>query len=210
VRSAYNKAFSLIGLVVLLVTLFSCCEKPNVTDTANTTAETTVIETELSQISGNAVNDLEPYRTLEKDTVDKLEDLFKENKDVFKRTAELMVSQKVDTSAIYDFEEDSIDEIIVFDDGGRGHHVDADDVFSASEQELISKCLKIMASIAPKDTRSISIGRNSGNTGYKLGVDFMFSSKLNVDYGFIFAEIAYSSFRSYIEKDWYTYMYGLV
>lgn len=118
VKSAYIKMFSLIGLVVLLVTLFSCCEKPNGTDAASTTLETTVIETEVSQISGGAVNDLEPYRILERDTVDKLEDLFKDNKDIFKRTADLMISQKVDTSAIYDFEEDSIDEIIVFDDNG--------------------------------------------------------------------------------------------
>lgn len=159
-----------------------------------------------SKSSENATNG----GKLQENTFDNLESVFKDNKDIFENAAKLMLSQEVDTNVVYDFDNQSISEVIVFDDDCFGNSVKIDDAFSSSEQEILLNCLKTMASIAPKDTCSILIRRVTSSSLYSLGIDFMFSSSLNIDYGYIFTEDPFSSYQEILEKNWYTYMYGLV
>lgn len=204
------KGFYLVALVIFFAVLSSGCEKAKKADCTSTTIETTIIETEETIKMNGEFNDLNPYWILEEKTFNKLGDLFKDNKEVFTHTANLMLSQEVDTSVSYDLDNHSIDDVVVFDDSGLGHSVDADNVFSESERALLLSCLKIMADIAPEDTQSISIRRDTSSSFYPLGVDFMFRSELNMDYGYIFTEYPFSSYKTKIADNWYTYIYGLV
>lgn len=192
-----NKAFSLIALVTIFAVLFSGCEKAKV-DFSSTTIENKEIIT-----TNGEIDDLNK-------TFNILGDLFKDNKDIFTRTADLMLSQEADTMVSYDLDKQTIADVVVYDDSGSGHSVDAKNVFSDSERDLLSSCLKIMSGIAPEYTRSISICRETSSSFYPLGIDFMFRSELNMDYGYIFTEYPFSSYKTKIDDNWYTYIYGLV
>lgn len=137
-----------------------------------------------------------------------LEKLYGENKELFKNTVDLMLIQKDELIVSCDLGE-SVSEPHISD--GKGGSLNINEVFSKEEQNLIIKCLKIMSEAAPEYARSVRIDKTTSNTLYKLGVNFMYRTKLNIDVGILYTETLYSiSDLKRLDNNFYSFRYGLV
>lgn len=194
--------FLLAVIATAFTVMLSGCGKTQ-ESTEPATHETTQIET-LETVNDAEVN----YGAWNNEVSDTLEKLYNDNREIFKRTAELMLSQENDLIVSYDFSESVLQPVL---SDGKGGNPDINEVFSKDEQDLIMKCFKIMYDASPKYTHSFRIDRDAGNMAYEVGINFMYRTKLNIDVGILYSEKTYlgSDFKR-LDDNFYTFWYGLV
>ena len=152
----------------------------------------------------NAANE---YDILWTNGYDKLDDLFRNNKETFVSAADLLLAKNSNGLMVsYDLENNSIDDIFI---GNKFYSIK--DSFTDAEQEILENCFDIMHSMMLSDTRCLMIDV-SERFGGSVIIDFMFRSKLDMDYGISFVENESGVVGEFskLEDNWYKFIVGLV
>lgn len=148
------------------------------------------------------------YDALRVNGYDKLDDLFRNNKEIFASAADLLLAKNSNGLMIsYDLKNDSVNDM--FTDNNEFYSIK--DSFTDAEQEILISCFDIMRSMMPSDIRSLLISTSEGFSG-SVTVDFMFRSNLDMDYGILFTENESDVVGDFskLENNWYKFLVGLV
>ena len=202
-------AFAIIICIVGVIVVFS--QKPvslkpdfnSKTEESNVTSDKADFDSETKE--SNISNE---YDLLRANGYDKLDDLFRNNKETFVSAADLLLSKNSNALIVsYNLENDSINDI--FTDNNEFYPIK--DAFTDAEQEILENCFAIMHSMMLSDTRCLMIDV-SERFGGSVIIDFMFRSKLDMDYGISFVENEsdVTGEFSKLEDNWYKFIVGLV